>query len=1053
MKTFFLTLAVLLISTFCFAQNPTVLSNKNLNYIRIIEESPKKIVIEVSTNEIQIEDVKIANDVFSKVLLPDESQILEKGNPDLPKITRSIIVPQNCQLNVKVLSTTFYDKTLKVIPSKGNLPRSVDPKQIPYSFSDVYAEDNNYPKNIVSTNDPFVFRNTIGSVFEVFPVTYNPIKQKLRVYTNIIFEITFSPLNSIQQNSIVQKYNKAFEPIYEDLFINYANHRSGLTLQEDGEIGKMLIICDDSFLSQMQSFVAHKNSRGMPTTIVGRSITGSTAAQIKAYITIQYQADPSLTYVLLVGDHQQLPSTIMTLEPGTTGSVDPFFGMIIGNDNAPEVIIGRFSANSISDVNTMVQRVLNYETTPNQNWHSSGVGIASSKGPGDDGELDYEHLRNIRTLLLSSNYTTIQELYDGNQGGSDTIGNPTQSMVSNIVNSGVSIINYTGHGSSTNWATSLFNISDVNSLTNDKLPFIFSTACQVGNFTNGTCFAETWLRAKHPNNNTPTGAIAFYGSSISQQWNPPMEAQDRFNYYLSQNTSPSIGVLCLKAGMDMMAKYGAKTTDYGAKTYLTWHIFGDPSLQIAPHQVCNVPTSIQLNICDEKIKAEWNNVPNATGYIVRYKFNGGNWIELPSQVSNFIELPIQFYNTSYFIQIKTICNVGTSCFSNSYSLLTPSSSGFCPSNYSSNNYVTSNMIQAYNAGGSCSVGYQLRYRPNKASQPLWSFLPQQSSNTFNIPGLMGDEAYKIEIANICNNGTSTWVPTSSPATTSLESTSFAPTGLTVSLISTNSVALTWLSNSKVNWSNGYFVEYKKNNDINWVSTTGTSSTSWSLYGLTSNTIYQVRVKVPRSGGTDYTEPVNFITTANQSCGQLGGITISSITSTSAQVNWTNIPSYYGYYVAFKQENGNWDLAGVPGSNFQTITGLQPNKKYYVAVKAYCSNGFSNWSFSSFTTPATKSGLVENEFDQSSQTTSSEFVVSIFPNPNDGEFTMSCVTKIEGTYKLRISNANGSEVKQESLQFKEGRNNLDFHLNYLPSGTYFISIEGNGFYKTEKIVIK
>lgn len=153
-------------------------------------------------------------------------------------------------------------------------------------------------------------------------------------------------------------------------------------------------------------------------------------------------------------------------------------------------------------------------------------------------------------------------------------------MISNAINGGVSIINYTGHGITTSWSTSGFSISNVNSLTNDDmLQFIFSVACDVGNFTSGTCFAESWLRAKNNSNGKPTGAIGFYGSSIGQSWDPPMQAQDEFNNLLINGDYTTFGALCYNASISMLSDYGSLAKD----DFLTRNIFGDPSIVISPN--------------------------------------------------------------------------------------------------------------------------------------------------------------------------------------------------------------------------------------------------------------------------------------------------------------------------------------------------------------------------------------------------------------------------------------------------------------------------------------
>jgi PKD repeat protein len=212
-------------------------------------------------------------------------------------------------------------------------------------------------------------------------------------------------------------------------------------------------------------------------------------------------------------------------------------------------------------------------------WYTTVIGIASDQGPGDDNEMDYQHIRNQQTQLLAYNYTWNPELFDGSQGGNDASGNPTPSQVSTAVNEGSSLILYTGHGSTTSWGTSGFNNNNVNSLTNqNKLPFIWSVACVNGEFMSTTCFAEAWLRATQ--NNQPTGAVAFLGSTINQSWNSPMEGQDEMTDVLAEsypgNIKRTFAGLSISGCMQMIDTYGSD----GQNMADTWTVFGDPTLMV-----------------------------------------------------------------------------------------------------------------------------------------------------------------------------------------------------------------------------------------------------------------------------------------------------------------------------------------------------------------------------------------------------------------------------------------------------------------------------------------
>jgi hypothetical protein len=337
----------------------------------------------------------------------------------------------------------------------------------------------------------------------------------------------------------------------------------------------MLIITYDNFWDSMIPFFQWKNLKGVPTEMVNVSTIGS-ADDIKVYLE-EYYHDHGLTFVLLVGDVAQVP----TLYIGSIAS-DPSFSYIVGNDQYPDIFIGRFSAQNTEELETQVERSIEYEKFPQSGaeWYKKGVGVASAQGPGDDGEMDYEHVRNIRNKLLDYTYIEVDELYDGSQGGEDESGNPTSTMVSEAVNDGRSVINYCGHGSPYSWGSSGFSTGNIEILTNDNmLPYVINVACNNGQFDDyDECFCEAWLRATHEGE--PAGGIAATGSTTGMSWDPPMDAQDEMVDLIVEsytyNVKHTIGGIHANGCMHMNDEYGS----YGYSETDTWHVFGDPSLQI-----------------------------------------------------------------------------------------------------------------------------------------------------------------------------------------------------------------------------------------------------------------------------------------------------------------------------------------------------------------------------------------------------------------------------------------------------------------------------------------
>ena len=508
--------------------------------------------------------------------IEEGSFMLEAGSPDLPKLTSTLIIPDLAGMNVRIISSSFMDyPNMEIAPSKGNLLRTVDPATVPYTYGEVYQTNEFFPGNLTATRDPFIARDLRGQTIIVNPFQYNPVTKTLRVYHEItveLFKTSEMGINPLNRKSEEIRLSEEWIQIYSNEFVNF----DAITYTPLDEYGNLLIICHGPFMDAMQPYVDWKTSIGYPTEIVDVATVGSTAGIIKSYIADYYNTN-GLSFVLLVGDGPQIPTNT---GGGLGGPSDNAYGYIDGNDHYQELFVGRFSAESIPQVETQVTRTINYEQDPQfltDDWFTSVIGIASNQGPGDDNEYDYVHVRNMQDDCLNFTYTWNPEYFDGSQGGNDAPGNPSAASVGAGVDEGASLMLYTGHGSNTAWSTSGFNNNNVNNLTNqDKLPFIWSVACVNGNFQNITCFAEAWLRAT--DNGEPTGAIAFFGSTINQSWNPPMEGQDEMVDLLvetySDNIKRTFAGLSINGCFKMNDTYGSGGDDMTD----TWTVFGDPTL-------------------------------------------------------------------------------------------------------------------------------------------------------------------------------------------------------------------------------------------------------------------------------------------------------------------------------------------------------------------------------------------------------------------------------------------------------------------------------------------
>lgn len=414
------------------------------NNVSLISSDFQGVTLKFSLTDYHFQSVNTTKGEAKTISAENTYRLMQKGSPDVLKMAASVVLPNTGNFTTTVLSEKHTDiNSLLMAPSKGNLLRSVKPENISYEFGSSYQQDEFFPKSLVKANTPYIARSIRGCAIDANMVQYNPMQKILRVYSEMIVRINFNNQLGTNELKNPKPIDAEFQAIYQRQYLNFSPAKYNAV----SENGELLIICHDAFMSAMQPFVTHKQSMGIKTTMVGISTIGNTVTAIKSYIS-SYYTNPAknLKYVLLVGDYPQVTTTILSTSGGPGGS-DNTYSYLVGNDHYPEIFVGRFSAETVEHVNTMVNRTISYENDPTAgNWVTSGIGIASSEGPGDNNEYDYTHIRNIRSKLMGYGYTAVAEEYDGSQGGMDISGNASASRVSAAINQGVGIITYCGHG-------------------------------------------------------------------------------------------------------------------------------------------------------------------------------------------------------------------------------------------------------------------------------------------------------------------------------------------------------------------------------------------------------------------------------------------------------------------------------------------------------------------------------------------------------------------------------------------------------------------------------
>lgn len=546
---------------FCLLSSSTVFAAG----ISVSDSRGYTTTLEVDCSKVDLGSTKILGAKAITVTAPDAGLSFDKAAPVLPRYTAMVMIDpaKRPVFQVTSLQSEVVEIDAPIVPSKGNFARNISPESVPFSYGEVYTKDAWYPadNDMVTMGEPFIFRNIRGVNLIVNPVQYNPVQNKLRIHRKV--RVAVKADNQASKNVMTKSgpISKVFEPIYRNTFVNF--DQATKRLPRLGEAGRLLIICHDEFMAAMKPFVDWKKKIGLEVKLVPSSVAGATNTEIKAFIQDEYNQG-GLTNIMLVGDSKQIPTNKGVKEGADS---DPCYTKLAGDDHVPDAIISRLSAETVEQVAYQVAKFVNYEQFPTADtaWYSKGVGIASAEGS----PADKVYMEENRVALLGAMFTDVHQIYDPSA---------SKAKVTEVVNEGLSLINYLGHGSSTSWGTTRFNNSDAGKLSNGlKMPIIFDVACVNGKFVNFTCFGEAWMRSGTIEK--PAGAVTYCGASTNMQWVPPIKVQEEFNKVLiAKEVYKTIGGIFTNGVIKGLEIYGTASSGSGVMMYEQWHIFGDSTL-------------------------------------------------------------------------------------------------------------------------------------------------------------------------------------------------------------------------------------------------------------------------------------------------------------------------------------------------------------------------------------------------------------------------------------------------------------------------------------------
>ncbi len=325
---------------------------------------------------------------------------------------------------------------------------------------------------------------------------------------------------------------------------------------------------------------------------------------------------PTPKYVLLCGDGDYdyknkksnldknwiPPYETTELDENVNRTMDEFFVMVSGDDDKPDLAIGRFPVQTSEETENVVEKIIEYDTTPV--WNPSQAhsledwrNIVTIVGDDDYHNPDYRdetmHTKDAETIMESyiPNSYNKEKIYlieypAIKEPSTSGFRKPaaTEALIRRI-NNGTLILNYIGHGAPDIWADEriLLESRDFDRIQNQgKLPLWVAATCDFGRFDDPLeqGLAEKLFAAKK------RGGIAFLTSARLAYASDNTALNREFYSQLftyQQSTTERLGIALIRA----------KINNYSGTNDQKYHLFGDPTMRLAAPDYNAKITSIQ----------------------------------------------------------------------------------------------------------------------------------------------------------------------------------------------------------------------------------------------------------------------------------------------------------------------------------------------------------------------------------------------------------------------------------------------------------------------------
>jgi hypothetical protein len=322
-----------------------------------------------------------------------------------------------------------------------------------------------------------------------------------------------------------------------------------------------------------------------------------------------------------------------------------------------------------------------------------------------------------------------------------------------------------------------------------------------------------------------------------------------------------------------------------------------------------------------------------------------------------------------------------------------------------------------------------------------------TTTSYTAVGLTPGSSYDVRIRTRCSSVNSDYTtPLTFP--TQADAACAAPTGLAVTNITANAARLSW---NAVAGATQYEVNYRLIGAVEWIERLVTGTVD-NLTNLQAGSRYEFRVAaICGTVNGAFPNPIPFQTSTGTSNCVISpdNVRVTSITPTTAVVTWDAVVPSQGYQVEIRRVGAaNWTNDPNVFTNSKSFSGLVAGTSYDVRVRTVCAR--SGTGFPTQNSGYSQELRINTPLSRDARAASAIGGFGLFPNPNNGVFTVTFFTERSGVADLAVYDVTGREVIRAEVVTNTGRNEMPVNLTGYARGVYTVRFIFEGAIQSAKV---